>query len=246
MEKRYRSVREVTDQERIGMVRDIFTTVTGRYDFLNHFLSLRRDIAWRRFAVKKMLFGRTNRFLDVASGTADLAIDAAVKYPAISVIGLDFVKEMLDLGQDKLVRKRLSERIRLVHGDALCLPFDDNTFDVSAIAFGIRNIPAKTQALGEMLRVVVPGGQVLVLEMSFTRNWFSNLMYHTYLNRLLPRIAKRFSLNPSAYYYLADSIMNFPSPDEFLRLMQAVGMVDVKKYKLTLGTCYLYAGTKKQ
>jgi demethylmenaquinone methyltransferase / 2-methoxy-6-polyprenyl-1,4-benzoquinol methylase len=244
VDSRYPSVKKVTDQERIEMVKEIFATVPGKYDFLNHFLSLRRDIAWRRFTVRKMSFTSTRRFLDVACGTADLSLDAARAYPEISVSGLDFVMEMLDIGQAKVRDGGLSKRIRLMKGDALDLPFRDNSFDVSGMAFGIRNIPDKSRALGEMMRVVVPGGQVMILEMTFTRNWFSNLMYHTYLNHILPRVAKRFSMNPGAYHYLADSIMNFPAPGEFVRIMEDAGLKGVEKYKLTLGATYLYVGKK--
>jgi demethylmenaquinone methyltransferase/2-methoxy-6-polyprenyl-1,4-benzoquinol methylase len=250
MEKRvsrgYPSVKEATDQERIGMVKEIFSTVTDRYDFLNHFLSLRRDVAWRRFTVRKMVFSRTGRFLDVATGTADLAIAAARKHPLIRVTGIDFVREMLKVGKTKVSRRGLGGRIQLMQGDALCLPFQDNTFDVAGIAFGVRNIPDRLGALREMTRVVIPGGQVMVLEMTFTPNWFSKLLYRTYLNRILPRVARRFSLNPSAYRYLADSIMNFPSPEEFLEMMARAGLIDVKKHKLTFGATYLYAGIKHE
>jgi len=243
---KYPSVRQATDEQRIGMVKEIFATVTGRYDFLNHLLSLRRDIAWRRFTVRKMRFFKSNRLLDVATGTGDLAIDAARRRSSVSITGLDFVGEMLRSGHAKIVGKGLSDRVSLVQGDALCLPFPDDAFDVSSIAFGIRNIPDRSAALREMLRVVVPGGQVLVLEMTFIRNWFTTLLYQTYLNRILPVVAKRFSLNPRAYYYLADSIMNFPSPSQFVRLMEEAGMVDVRKYKLTMGITYLYVGSKPE
>lgn len=118
------------------MVKEIFSTVTGRYDFLNHFLSLRRDVAWRRVAVKKMSFTSTHRFLDVATGTADLAIRAGLSHPRITVVGLDFMKEMLDVGQRKIARAGLSKRIQLLRGDALSLPFPGNSFDVAGIAFG--------------------------------------------------------------------------------------------------------------
>jgi demethylmenaquinone methyltransferase/2-methoxy-6-polyprenyl-1,4-benzoquinol methylase len=242
---KYPSVREVTDEERIGIVKEIFATVTGRYDFLNHFLSLRRDVFWRRFTVKKMQFFKTHRLLDVATGTADLAIDAARHHRSVKITGLDFVSEMLELGQTKILREGLSDSIRLVQGDVLNLPFPDATFDAAAIAFGIRNIPDRVSALREMTRVIVPGGQVLVLEMGFTRNWFSTLMYRTYLNRILPLIAKRFSLNPRAYYYLADSIMNFPAPPAFMEIMKQAGMVDVQVYKLTFGATFLYRGLKQ-
>ena len=248
MEKRvdkiYPSVREVTEGERVGMVKEIFSTITPRYDFLNHFLSLRRDIAWRRFAVKKMHFFKTKRFLDIACGTGDLSIDAAHRYPEITVNGVDFVREMIQAGREKIEQEKLAGRIQFMTGDALHLPFRDNSFDVAAMAFGIRNIPDRQGALREMLRVIVPGGQVMVLEMTFTRNRLFRAFYNIYLNHILPRLARRFSSNPAAYHYLADSIMSFPSPDEFTGLMEGVGIENVDAYSLTFGVTYLHVGTK--
>jgi demethylmenaquinone methyltransferase / 2-methoxy-6-polyprenyl-1,4-benzoquinol methylase len=240
----YLPVTEATDEQRIGMVKNIFATVTSKYDFLNHLLSLRRDVTWRRFTVEKMRYFKTHRFLDVATGTADLAIDVNQAYPDISVAGIDFAKEMLVFGRNKLIKRGLDQKISLMQADALKLPFGDNSFDVTAIAFGIRNIPDKSGALQEMTRVVSPGGQVMVLEMGFTKNWFSALIYRVYLNHILPLIAKVFSLNPEAYRYLADSIMNFPSSAEFVKIMERSGLANVKVFKLTLGITYLYVGEK--
>lgn len=205
---------------------------------------MRRDVAWRRFTVRKMHFFQTFRFLDVASGTADLAIMAAKRFPNIDVVGVDFVREMLDAGQTKIDKKRLSSRIKLFHGDAVHLPFKDNTFDVAGIAFGIRNIPDRMSALSEMLRVIVPGGQIMILEMTFSRKSIFRKLYHTYLNRMLPHLAKRFTMNAGAYYYLADSIMNFPAPDEFSRILESVGFEQIKEYRLTLGITYLHTALK--
>ena len=222
----------------------MFSTITKKYDFLNHLLSLRRDVAWRRFTVRKMRFFKTGRFLDVACGTADLSIDAAKRFDTIRVTGIDFVYEMLDIGRLKVRKKGLDRRIAFMQSDALELPFCDNSFDVVAVAFGIRNIPDRQRALKEMLRVTHPGGTVMILEMTFIQNRFFKLIYHVYLNYLLPRLARHFSPNPAAYHYLADSIMNFPSPDAFAAMMEKAGMVDVKKYPLTLGVTYLHVGTK--
>lgn len=244
VDKAYPSVREVTEGERVGMVKEIFSTITPRYDFLNHFLSLRRDIAWRRFAVKKMRFPTTQRFLDVACGTGDLSVDAVRRHPGITVSGVDFVPEMVYAGREKIVGEKLNNRIHLIVGDALNLPFCDNTFDAAAMAFGIRNIPDRQGALREMLRVLVPGGQVMILEMTFTRNLVFRAFYNVYLNHILPRLAKRFSSNPAAYHYLADSIMNFPTPDEFTSLMESVGIENVTAHSLTFGVTYLHVGTK--
>ena len=153
-----------------------------------------------------------------------------------------FVFEMLEHGKVKVEKKGLDRRITLMQGDALELPFCDNSFDVVGIAFGIRNIPDRERALREMLRVVVPGGAVMVLEMTFIQNRLFKLFYHVYLNHILPRLARRFSPNPAAYHYLADSIMNFPQPDAFAAMMEKAGMVRVTKYPLTLGVTYLHVG----
>ena len=167
---KYPPVNTITDNERIGMVREIFSTITGKYDFLNHLLSLRRDVAWRRFAAKKMRFFKTSRYLDVACGTGDLSIAAALEHPQISVAGIDFVGDMVQAGKSKMEKKNMTERVMLMQGDALHIPFGNNTFDVTGIAFGIRNIPDKEQALKEMLRVTVAGGQIMILEMTFIQN----------------------------------------------------------------------------
>lgn len=244
MKRKYPSVSETTDAERISMVKDIFGTVTDKYDFLNRFLSLRRDMAWRRFTVKRMRFCKTNRFLDVACGTGDLAIAAASVYPHAHVTGLDFVKEMMYLACRKVAKKHLSQNIRFIKGDALHLPFAACSFDVAGIAFGIRNIPDRMQALREMTRVVVPGGQVMVLEMIFSHHSMFRRIYSIYLCKILPWLARLFSSNPAAYNYLADSIMNFPVPEIFSTLMEEAGLTEVKTYSLTMGITYLFMGIK--
>ena len=240
--KKYSPVRQMTDPERIKAVKEIFSTVTGKYDFLNHLLSLRRDIAWRRFTVQRMRFFSTYRFLDVATGTADLVIETAKRHPALRATGLDFVKAMVHAGRSKTESRGLSARIRFLRGDALALPFPDRSFDVAAMAFGIRNIPNRLLALQEMRRVVVPGGQVMVLEMTFPRNSVFQGFYHIYLHSILPRIARAFSKNPAAYEYLADSIMNFPSPTAFARMMEEAGLVRVETHRLDFGITYLHVG----
>ena len=141
---KYPSVKTVSDAQRVGMVKEIFSTITGRYDFLNHLLSLRRDVAWRRFAIKKMRFFRTNRFLDVACGTGDLSINACLKHRHIKAFGVDFVFPMVKTGKEKVKKKGLSGQLNFMQGNALRLPFHDNSFDVTGMAFGIRNIPDKS------------------------------------------------------------------------------------------------------
>jgi demethylmenaquinone methyltransferase/2-methoxy-6-polyprenyl-1,4-benzoquinol methylase len=228
------------------MVKEMFSTITGKYDFLNHFLSLGQDIAWRRFAVQRMRFFRTFRFLDVATGTADLAIETVKAYPRVGVVGLDFVQEMIDKARWKIEKKDGFRRIGLLRGDALHIPFPDGSFDVAGIAFGIRNIPDRKGTLEEMRRVVAPGGQVLVLEFQIPGSPFFRDLYDLYLNRLLPFMARLFSPNPAAYEYLGDSIMTFPSPTAFTRLMADAGLERVRCLPLTRGITHLYIGFKPE
>jgi demethylmenaquinone methyltransferase / 2-methoxy-6-polyprenyl-1,4-benzoquinol methylase len=243
-DKSYPPVAGIGRDEHVGMVREIFATITGRYDFLNHLLSLRRDIAWRRFAVRKLRFFSTFRFLDVATGTADLAIEAVKGHPRIRVTGIDFSPEMLAVGRRKIEERGLADRIRLLQADAMTLPFPDAHFDAVGIAFGIRNMPDRLLALREMRRVLVPGGRIFVLEMNSPRNRLWRGVLAPYLNRILPVIARLFSRNPAAYLYLVDSITHFPTPSAFLSLMEEAGFVNRERYSLTLGITSLYIGSR--
>ena len=244
--KCYPPVTGIGRDEHIGMVREIFASIPRRYDFLNHLLSLRRDVAWRRFAVRKMHFFSTFRLLDVATGTADLAIEAARRYPNIEVIGVDFVREMLAAGRHKIAVRGLADRIRLLQADAMTLPFPDGSFDAVGIAFGIRNMPDRLRALREMRRVLVPGGRIFVLEMNFPRNRFAQRFFDLYLKSLLPGVARLFSGNPAAYRYLADSILHFPAPQAFLGLMEEAGFRGRERHSLTFGITCLYVGSKSR
>ena len=242
--KEYPSVHDMSDDQRIGIVKDIFASVTDKYDFLNRFLSGWRDVAWRKRTVQEMNFFNTNRFLDVATGTGDLALDCANTYPDVNVTGVDFVQEMVDNGLKKVENQNLKERVMLKWGDATNLEFDDNSFDVTAIAFGIRNIPDKEKAFSEMNRIIVPNGQVMVLELTTPEPGFWRNIYSFYLNGVLPKLAKWFTKNPAAYEYLADSIMNFPTRREFVTLMESMGLKNCKAIPLTFGVCTLYIGNK--
>ncbi len=232
----------MTASGQTGVVRDIFTTVHARYDFLNHLLSFRRDVGWRAVVTERMRFGRTRRFLDVATGTADLAIAAARRHPDVSVVGVDFAAPMLAVARRKVGRAGLSECIRLLEADALSLPFADGSFDVTAIAFGMRNIPDKARALAEMARVTAPGGQVMILEMTFAPSRFFRPLYGLYLGRILPRMARLFARNWPTYYYLGDSIRHFPPPAALGALMRQAGLEGVSWHSLTFGTAYLHVG----
>ena len=243
-QKEYPSVQEMNDEQRIGIVKDIFASVTDKYDFLNRFLSGRRDVAWRKRAVSEMKFFNTNRFLDVATGTGDLALDCANTYQDVQVTGVDFVEEMVNNGLKKVDTQNLEHRVELKWGDATNIDYIDDTFDVTAIAFGIRNIPNKEKALSEMKRIIVPYGQIMVLELTTPEPGFWRSTDSFYLNGVLPKLAKWFTKNPAAYEYLADAIMNFPVRGEFLALMESIGLKNCRAIPLTFGVCTLYIGQK--
>ena len=244
MNKNYPPVKLMNQAQKIRIVKSIFSSITNKYDFLNRLLSLRQDIAWRNKAVKEMRFFKSYKFLDMATGTGDLAIDAVKMYPKIEAIGLDFVHKMVDYGNNKIIKQNLENRVKLKWGDALDIRYEDNTFDVAAMAFGIRNIPEKVKALNELKRVVLVKGQVIILELTTPDPGFFKNIYSFYLNGLLPKIARLFTTNPAAYEYLADSIMNFPTRSEFISLLGSIGFKNIKAIPLSLGICTLYIAYK--
>ena len=244
IKKDYPPVIEMNDNQRIEIVKDIFSSITSKYDFLNRFLSLRQDLNWRNKAVKYMRFFKSYKLLDIATGTGDLAIDAVNNHPKIQAVGLDFVQNMVDYGNQKIKDQNLKDRVSLRWGDATNIDYESNSFDVSAMAFGIRNIPDKIKALTEMKRVVIPEGQMLILELTTPNPGLLKDIYSLYLNGILPKIARLFSSNPAAYEYLADSIINFPTDSEFIALLSSIGFKNIKAIPISSGICTLYIANK--
>ena len=244
IKKDYPPVTDMNDNQRIEIVKDIFSSVTNKYDFLNRFLSLRQDLSWRYKAVKQMRFFKSYKLLDIATGTGDLAIDAVNNHPKIQAVGLDFVQDMVDYGNLKIKDQNLKDRVSLRWGDATNIGYEDNSFDVSAMAFGIRNIPDKIKALTEMKRVVLPEGQILILELTTPNPGLFRDIYSFYLIALLPKIARLFTSNPAAYEYLADSIINFPTRSEFISLLSSIGLKNIRTISLSWGICTLYIANK--
>jgi demethylmenaquinone methyltransferase / 2-methoxy-6-polyprenyl-1,4-benzoquinol methylase len=224
------------------VVRDIFSTYHETYDLANRVLSLRRDVAWRRSALRRMRFGPRRRLLDVATGTADLAVMAARAFPDIEIEGVDIAEPMLEIGRSKVRRRGLEGRVRLSRADALDLPFPDASFDVAAIAFGMRNIPDMGGALAEMSRVVVPGGLVMVLEMNAALIPLFRAPYLFYLRKMLPAIGRLVAGDGAAYVYLAESIMKHPGPAAFAAIMGSAGLDRVEALRLSGGAAYLHVG----
>ncbi len=238
------SVQSLSGEGHIAFVKSIFSNIQNRYDFLNHFLSFGRDFVWRRHMVSEMVFNKTGRLLDIATGSGDVALEALKQHRDIHVTGVDFVPQMLLLAKEKIKHNSTVNRIDLSLGDALSLPFENHRFDVATIAFGIRNIPDKAKALQEMARVVVPGGKVLVLEMSYPESKPMWILFSWYVHTLLPALASLFTRHPHAYRYLGDSIQHFPDSDSFLSLMHGVGLESLSYEKFTLGIPKLYVGVK--
>ncbi len=240
----YPSIKDLSNEQRVRLVRRIFNSVTDRYDFLNHFLSAGRDKAWRRFLIQRLDFFLTGRLLDLATGTGDVAIGAARHLPQIKVFGLDFAKPMLDAAATKVDSAGLSKRIPLMQGDAMNLPFPVGSFDAVTVAFGIRNMPDRQRVWEEMIRVLVPGGKVNVLELNAPQSQWFRRLYLPYLNHILPRLSRWFTKDPAAYQYLAESILHFPSPDDLAKEMEQIGLVDVQRFPLSFGITYLHEGRK--
>ncbi len=220
-------------------VREMFDSIAPRYDLLNRLLSAGRDIAWRRFAVKKLLTSRGGVYLDVATGTADVALEIVRQSPSCRVVGLDFAERMLDLAKNKTAGKPID----LVRSDALAMPFPDSTFHGSIVAYGVRNFPDRLQGLKEMARVVKPGGRVVVLEFS-TPSGLLGDVYRLYFHHLLPRVGGLLSGNREAYSYLHHSVEAFSPPQTFCDMMVEAGLARIRSLPLTFGITMCYVGEK--
>jgi demethylmenaquinone methyltransferase / 2-methoxy-6-polyprenyl-1,4-benzoquinol methylase len=224
----------------------MFDRIAHRYDLLNRVLSLGIDQRWRRGTVRALgLNGRAPgaRVLDLATGTADLAILVARRHPGALVDGLDPSRRMLERGRTKIGDAGLADRVRLVTGDAEALPFPDATFDGVTIAFGIRNVPDRAQGLREMRRVAKPGGRVAVLELSEPGGGLLGRVARFHVHTLVPRIGALLS-GEREYRYLQDSIAAFPPAEEFAGMMGDAGLDMVDIVPLTLGVCHLYVAKR--
>jgi demethylmenaquinone methyltransferase/2-methoxy-6-polyprenyl-1,4-benzoquinol methylase len=227
-------------------IRKLFDTVAPTYDFLNHLLSLRRDCYWRRMAVQE-LKGFDGWILDIATGTGDVAIEIVHQDGRQKkVFGLDFSKPMIEKAYQKVTKKDRLRAITLSLGDALSLPFRENTFSASIIAFGLRNIPDKEKALKEMVRVIKRGGKVIILEFTFPQARVIRSLYPIYFNKVLPWVGGLVSGDRGAYAYLPESVHHFPSAENYGKLLRASGLENITFRRLTFGIASIIAGTKKQ
>jgi demethylmenaquinone methyltransferase/2-methoxy-6-polyprenyl-1,4-benzoquinol methylase len=176
----------------------MFNSISGKYDFLNHFLSLGIDILWRKRAVRLLKKHQPKLILDIATGTGDFAIEALSLNPE-KIIGVDISEGMLSVGREKLIKKNLTDKIELISGDSEFLPFKDNFFDAVIVSFGVRNFENLEKGLSDMLRVLKPGGKVVILEFSKPKSFPFKQIYQFYFQWILPKIGKLFSNNHAAY-----------------------------------------------
>jgi len=225
-------------------IQQMFGTIAPRYDFLNRLLSLGIDRRWREKAVRLLKFHEGSRILDVATGTGDVALEIARMTPAsVKITGADFCKEMVDLGQIKVAASKYADRIDFRVAPCEDLPFPNNTFDSITIAFGIRNVVDRKLGLAEMWRVLRPGGRMIILEFSTPRSQLFRQLYYFYFRRVLPVIGGLFS-KYNAYKYLPDSVLEFPSHEEFAQMIADAGFRSVHIKELTFGIASIYVGDK--
>lgn len=221
----------------------MFNDIAPRYDFLNHFLSAGIDIQWRKKVRRRLSPFKPKKILDVATGTGDLAIELSRLNPD-QIIGLDIASEMIAIGDEKLVKKKLDKLIKLQQGDSENLPFKDNTFDAVTVAFGVRNFENLNKGLTEMCRVMKPDGQVVILEFSKPKKAPFKQIYNLYFKYILPGFGKLISKNSEAYTYLPDSVESFAEDKLFLEEMKTAGYKQVGQKRLTFGIATMYFGTK--
>lgn len=228
-------------QDKGREVQAMFAAIAPRYDLLNRVLSLGVDRAWRREAAREALALGPQRILDVATGTADFALELKSRAPGAEVVGSDFVPEMLEIGRAKARARHLT--IRLEEGDALNLPYPDGSFDAVTCAFGFRNFADYARGLAEMWRVLTPTGRLVILEFPPPRPGLFGSLFRLYFQHVLPRIGAFVSGNAGAYTYLPESVLAFPDPERLAGLMRATGFRT--RYRLlTLGIAAIHVGDR--
>lgn len=227
-------------------IRRMFGAIAPRYDLLNHLLSLNVDHYWRWRTTRLAPPAGDAPILDLCTGTGDLALayDRAAGRK-VSIIGADFCHEMLVLAEAKARKKKVDQRIRFLEADAQHLPFPDNHFQITTVAFGLRNVTDTDKGIAEMVRVTRPGGKVAILEFSQPRGLVFGSLYRFYFRHVLPRIGQAISRSKdNAYRYLPESVLEFPDGEALAQRLRGHGLGEVRWVPLTFGIATLYVGTK--
>lgn len=222
----------------------MFDRIATRYDLLNHLLSCGVDIYWRQQVAKRLPDVLDLKILDVATGTADLAIALQKHRPYANIFGVDMAEKMLAIGRQKILNRKME--LDLAVGDAQSLVFADKIFDVTTIGFGIRNVTDPALALSEMFRVTKPLGKILVLEFSMPQSSAMASAYLWYFRKVLPKLGSAISGDSGAYSYLKNSVEDFPCGEKFMEKMRVAGFENITATSMTLGTVTLYEGTRPE
>ncbi|MCL6432053.1 MAG: ubiquinone/menaquinone biosynthesis methyltransferase [Anaerolineae bacterium] len=225
---------------------ELFAAIARRYDLMNHLMSAGLDILWRRQACALLDGGRPGPVLDLGTGTADLALTLARRRPELRIVGLDPSPQMLVLGQRKLAGRGLEGRIELLRGDALDLPLPDASCSAIVSAFVLRNLPDLPRALREMRRVVVPGGLVLCLELTWPQAPIFRGLFCLYFTRLVPVLGAAIANSRRAYTYLPASVAAFPRPEALARTMEEAGLTPLTARRLFPGTAAIHIGLRPE
>tara|TARA_R110000868_G_scaffold720_1_gene5186 strand:+ start:3958 stop:4686 length:729 start_codon:yes stop_codon:yes gene_type:complete len=224
-------------------VTKMFDTISGDYDGLNRVISFGIDVKWRKKVVKLVEKTNPKTVLDIATGTGDLAI-ALARTNATKIIGFDISSGMLDIGNQKIIKKNLQNKIEMVLGDSEDMPFDDNTFDAITVAFGVRNFESLEKGLSEIFRVLKPKGQFVILETSVPTKTPYKQGYKFYTKHILPLIGRLFSKDRSAYQYLSESASVFPYGEALNNILSEIGFISVKDFPQTFGVATIYTSSK--
>jgi demethylmenaquinone methyltransferase/2-methoxy-6-polyprenyl-1,4-benzoquinol methylase len=233
------SVKSKKDQ-----VAGMFDNIAYRYDFLNRFLSGGTDILWRKKMLAELRSLSPKTILDVATGTGDVAIMAAKMLKPEKVTGIDISEKMLEIGRKKITKLLLNNKIDLLFGDSEAINSADNSFEAVTVAFGVRNFENLEKGLSEILRVLKPGGKLVILEFSRPVGAF-RWIYNLYMNNLAPFFGRLFCKDKEAYQYLHSSVKAFPEGETFLHILQQVGFKETTLNRLSLGICTIYCGRKQ-
>ncbi|MDX1653377.1 MAG: bifunctional demethylmenaquinone methyltransferase/2-methoxy-6-polyprenyl-1,4-benzoquinol methylase UbiE [Brumimicrobium sp.] len=231
------------DKSKKEEVAEMFDNISGRYDFLNHFLSLGIDKLWRKKAVKLLKPLKPKRIIDLATGTGDFAL-ASLKLNPDEVVGIDISKGMLAKGSEKMKKKGVDNIVSMRYGDSEDLPFEDGYFDALTVGFGVRNYENLEKGLGEMLRVLKNDGMAVILEFSKPKKFPIKQLFNFYSKRIIPLLGKSISKDDSAYAYLPESVEAFPEGQDFIDILEKVGYKDVKAKPVSGGIATIYTGRK--
>lgn len=235
---------EKSDAAKKMQVAEMFNSIAGRYDFLNRFLSAGIDRSWRKKAIKELTEIHPKTLLDVATGTADVAIAAYQLLSPEKITGIDISEGMLQIGKKKINSLNLEDKIELYIGDSETINYVNSSFDAITVAFGVRNFENLEKGLKEMLRVLKPGGKVSILEFSKPKSFMFKGIYNLYMRIVAPGFGKMFAKNKQAYAYLNNSVQAFPDREDFVAILNNAGFRKTYYKSLSLGICCIYCGSK--